>query len=86
MKAYETSSTVQEQGQIFVAGVPFPPGTHVDILISPARQSMGESTLPDEDGLSAARDQMRQLFRTIKGFRNSPRLSREELYERGRVH
>ena len=35
MPAYETSATVQAQGQIHVAGVPFAPGTEVAVTISP---------------------------------------------------
>ncbi len=39
MGAYETSATVQDQGRVFVAGVPFAPGTEVEISISPKRRS-----------------------------------------------
>jgi hypothetical protein len=83
MSSYETSATVEEQGRVFLAGVPFAPGTEVDITISPKRRSEGEGTPPDDPALSAARARMRELFGTIKGFRNSPRIPREELYERG---
>ena len=38
---------------------------------------------PDEAALSAARARMAELFRTVKGFRQIPKISREELYERG---
>jgi hypothetical protein len=41
---------------------------------------------PADEALTAARDRMRELFRTIKGFRNSPRIPREDLYERGSLH
>jgi hypothetical protein len=85
MKTFETSGTVQEQGRVLVAGVPFAPGTEVEITISPKRRSDDEVTPPDDKALAAARDRMRDLFRTIKGFRNSPRILREELYERGRI-
>jgi hypothetical protein len=85
MKTYETFGTVEEQGRVLVAGVPFPPGTEVEITISPARRAKDEMTPPDDEALAAARDRLRELFRTIKGFRNSPRITREELYERGRV-
>ena len=37
----------------------------------------------DDQALVAARTQMRELFRTVKGFRMTPKISREELYERG---
>ena len=39
MKTYETSATVEDQGRILVAGVPFAPGTEVEISISPKRPS-----------------------------------------------
>jgi hypothetical protein len=84
MNTYETFGTVEEQGRILVAGVPFPPGTEVEITISPTRRATGEVTRPDEEALAEARDRLRELFGTIKGFRNSPRMTREELYERGR--
>ena len=35
MNSYETTATVEEQGQVHVAGVPFAPGTEVEITISP---------------------------------------------------
>ena len=36
-----------------------------------------------DEAWTAARDRMRELFRTIKGFRYSPWAPREELYQRG---
>ncbi len=42
MKAYETSTTVEMAGQVRVAGVPFEPGTEVDVLISPKRKNVAE--------------------------------------------
>jgi hypothetical protein len=38
MQAYETSATVQGAGEIRVAGVPFEPGTEVEVSISPRRK------------------------------------------------
>jgi hypothetical protein len=38
------------------------------------------------DSLAAARVRMQQLFDSVHGFRLIPRITREELYERGRVH
>jgi hypothetical protein len=86
MSTFETSATVQEQGRVLVAGVPFAPGTKVEVTISPSRRSEDDVTPPDNKALAASRDRMRELFRTIKGFRNSPRIPREELYDRGRLH
>ena len=85
MKTYETSATVEDQGEVRVAGVPFAPGTEVQITISPKLRSENEVTPPEDEALAAARNRMRELFRTIKGFRNSPRIPREELYERGHL-
>lgn len=85
MNTYETSATVQDQGRILVAGVPFAPGTEVAITISAKVRSEDQVTNPEDDTLAVARDRMRELFRTVKGFRNSPRIPREELYERGRL-
>ncbi len=39
MNIYETSATVEDQGRIHVAGVPFAPGTEVEVTISPKRRS-----------------------------------------------
>ena len=36
-----------------------------------------------DQGRAAAIERMRELFRTVKGFRNSPKIPREDLYERG---
>ena len=83
MNTYETSATVEDRGEVRVAGVPFEPGTEVAVTISPKRQAGAGRTPPEEAALTAARNRMRELFRTIKGFRNSPRIPREELYERG---
>jgi hypothetical protein len=82
MNTYETSATVEDQGRVLVAGVPFAAGTRVDVTLTPVG-SEAEVTDQDNAVLAASRDRMRELFRTIKGFRNSPRIPREELYERG---
>ena len=37
----------------------------------------------DDQALAVARARMQKLFRTVKGFRMTPKISREELYERG---
>jgi hypothetical protein len=83
MKTFETSVTVEDHGQVRVTGVPFAAGTEVEVRISPKSQSQIEATPSDDQGLAVARARMQELFRTIKGFRNSPRIPREELYERG---
>lgn len=42
MNAFETSATVESSGDIRVAGVPFAPGTEVEVLISPKRKNAAE--------------------------------------------
>jgi hypothetical protein len=44
MNSYETSATVEEQGRVLVAGVPFAPGTEVEVSISPKRLAGEEFT------------------------------------------
>ena len=83
MNTYQTFARVKDEGRIEVIDVPFAAGTEVQIAISPKCQAGIEMTSLDDAALDAARDRMRQLFRTINGFRNSPRIPREELYDRG---
>ena len=81
---FETSTTVEPQGEVRIVGVPFEAGTEVAVTISPKVQNVkAPSAVSDREALSTARDRMLELFRTTKGFRNSPRIPREELYERG---
>jgi len=42
MKAFETSATVEPQSDIRVVGVPFAPGTEVEVTISPKRKNSAE--------------------------------------------
>ena len=84
MDTYETSATVQEQGQVLVPGVPFAPGTEVAVVISPKGRLDDELRASESESLAASRRRMSELFRTIKGFRNSPRIPREDLHYRGR--
>ena len=42
MKAYEISTTVEPQGDVRVIGVPFAPGTEVEVTISPKRKTAAE--------------------------------------------
>jgi hypothetical protein len=83
MNHYETSTTVVGQGEIHLAGVPFTAGTEVEVAVSPKLPSEEQAPAQGDEALDAARERMRQLFDTIKGFRNTPRIPREELYERG---
>jgi len=85
MNIFETSATVEDQGRVQVVGVPFAKGTQVSIAISPKLPAVDKVTHSADAALEVARERMRELFRTTKGFRNSPRIPREELYERGRL-
>jgi hypothetical protein len=42
MNLYETSATVGQEGQIRLAGVPFAPGTEVEVSVSPKRRTAAE--------------------------------------------
>ena len=44
METYETSATVEDRGEVRVAGVPFGPGTEVEVTISPKSPAGGRST------------------------------------------
>lgn len=76
MNAYETTATVEEYGQIHIAGLPFSPGTEVAITV--------REKVSDEFALEQARIRMRELFARIRS-RNTESvgpLRREELYDR----
>jgi hypothetical protein len=79
MDTFAASAMVEAEGQVRVTGVPFEPGTKVEVTIKPA----AEKAAPAEDAAFAeARSRMRELFQSVKGFRMTPKLSREELYDR----
>ncbi len=86
MTTYETSAMVQAEGEVRVVGVPFAPGTEVEVTISPIIRSDEASAYVDDEAVTAARARMRELFRTIEGFRMGPKIPREELHERGSLH
>ena len=44
METYETSATVEDRGQVHVAGVPFAPGTEVAVTISTRARSGAKPT------------------------------------------
>ena len=79
MNTFEASAMVEAEGQVRVTGVPFEPGTKVEVTITPVA---GEVHPAEDEALAAARSRMRELFRTVKGFRMTPKLLREELYDR----
>jgi hypothetical protein len=44
MNTYETTATVEDHGQVHLAGVPFAPGTEVEVTISPKARAEQEAT------------------------------------------
>lgn len=81
MKAYETSATVEDHGQVRVAGVPFAPGTEVEVMIR-AKAVADEDRPPANVEEAGAR--MRDLFARVRARNTEPvgPLRREELYDR----
>ena len=81
MNAYETTTTVADHGQVHVAGVPFAPGTEVEVTIRAKVADVANgSSVPDQE----ARTRMRDLFARVRA-RNTESvgpLRREELYDR----
>jgi hypothetical protein len=82
MQAYETLATVEPNGEVHLAGVPFAPGTQVDVIVTPKRNG---SSMPD----SRAGDRVAALFEALDKARNDQSvggLRREELYDRNVLH
>ena len=49
MNIFETTATVEDQGQVRLAGVPFAPGTEVEVTISPKLPSKEQTPAPGEE-------------------------------------
>jgi len=81
MNSYETSATVEEQGQIRVSGVPFAPGTEVEVTI---REKVATDANRSPADVDEARLRMRDLFARVRARNTEPvgPLRREELYDR----
>ena len=62
MASYETLATVEQIGSIRVEGLPFPPGTEVEVTISPKRKS------PEE--FAAAWQRVTSQLRSVCGTSN----------------
>jgi hypothetical protein len=78
MNSYETSATVEDRGQVRVTGVPFKPGTQVDVTITPISNG-SESPGPPDPGRAA------RLLAALDKGRNTETvgpLRRAELYDR----
>jgi len=81
METYETSATVEDQGQVHLAAVPFAPGTEVEVTI---REKTASDTNRAPEKAGEARVPMRELFARVQA-RNTQSvgpLRREELYDR----
>jgi hypothetical protein len=77
MSTYETTATVENQGQIRVSGLPFEVGTKVDVTVTPAHNGA------DSRGRAA------QLLAALDNARNCESvgpLRRAELYDRDILH
>ena len=81
MKSYETSATVEDRGQVRVTGVPFAPGTRVEVTVSPIENGNAEASEP-------AGRAHRLLAALDKGRNIQPigPLRRADLYDRGVLH
>jgi hypothetical protein len=78
MRPYETSTTVEEHGEIRVSGVPFAPGSQVEVTIS-LKDSGAQQSTADNAGRIAS------LFAALDRARNTQSVStfkRTELYDR----
>jgi hypothetical protein len=78
MNTYETIATVEAEGQIHIAGVPFDPGTQVEIII---RQIENGTDAVD----AAHRDRSARLLAALSRGRNSEAigpLRRDDFYDR----
>ena len=63
MNTFETSAVVEDQGQVRVTGVPFKPGTHVEVIINPVETADAPPAAPGDrvDRLFAALDKARNV-------------------------
>lgn len=81
MKTFETSATVEAQGRVLLAGLPFAPGTKVEVTIS-EKAIASPTAEPGKFAESLA--SVRELFTrvTAKNTESIGPLRREELYDR----
>jgi hypothetical protein len=80
MNAFEVSVIVGEQGRVLVAGVPFAPGTEVEVTVREKAADAHDSS----EKLAETPAKMRDLFARVKARNTEPvgPLRREELYDR----
>jgi hypothetical protein len=80
VSTYETFTTVDSGGQIHLAGVPFQPGTPVEVVVSSKQSKQPPTNIADG---------LRTLFAALDQGHNEEsvgRLHREELYDRPGLH
>ena len=79
MNSFETIATVEDQGHIHVAGVPFAAGTEVEVTVREKVAAPGNGSTAAEP-----RVRMRDLFARVRARNTEPvgPLCREELYDR----
>jgi hypothetical protein len=78
MDTFETTTTVEDRGQIHLSGLPFEPGTDVEVTIKPV-ENAGRAKAAE------ASDRAARLFAALDKARNTTPigpLRREELYDR----
>ena len=78
MHTYETSATVESMGHLHLAGVPFEPGTPVEIKITPTRN---DAESPDADEVSRTARLLAALDKARNTAPVGP-LNRAEIYDR----
>ena len=83
MKTYETSATVEPRGQVHIDGVPFAPGTQVEVIIHPIEP--GDESSNGSNGASRTASLLTALD---KAHNVEPlgSIKRDELYDRGVLH
>jgi hypothetical protein len=81
-KSYETTARVEGQGRVELVGVPFAPGTEVEVSITPTRNGTDS---PD----AVHSNRAAQLFAALDKARNTETigpLRRAAIYDRNILH
>jgi hypothetical protein len=83
MNPFETTATVQDQGQLHLAGVPFAPGTQVEVTVVPTQNDdRGIATAPTPGTVAGPTE---DIFAEMRPFMVDAREmddSREAIYTR----
>ena len=69
MNVFETTATVEDHGEVHVAGVPFAPGTEVEVTI---REKAAAGAKSSPANLQDARARMRDLFARVRARNTEP--------------